>query len=468
MIPAAVAGGYVNSTVTSGTAGGRIDDFIQQKPATWNGVSGAQTITMDSALTVGNSVLVEVADYQSGSNHVSAVTIAGTTATKRHDGVGTAAKVSQWVLDAVVNSGRTDVVLTPGASGTYLNACATECPPIVGANVVAADANGSSTTPNFTTSGLTDTCEAIVSALWRDNNGVNNVAGTPVTPPLVQGFFVADGINSLGGASGHKLVQRAGTQTGAFASSPSATWFGSIAVFPRVLPCVLKGQAAQPWAASDNWSPTSLGISISASGKVLVGCGGWWGTASMPMPLPSSNVDGSFTSVINPTQAGGGDYVYTQFSVLADPTTGAHTITLPDLQNDDDGYFVLLEFDGVDTANPVRDSGHTHDYHTPSTPPDPSSYETCTVVTDGSAAQVGDFAIAQFVMDPNSTSNSNIAWVPPAGWYVLANKFNATDNVGYLLCVALVTSPGTITAIADWTDNATFVRDASILILRNA
>jgi hypothetical protein len=119
---------------------------------------------------------------------------------------------------------------------------------------------------------------------------------------------------------------------------------------------------------------------------------------------------------------------------------------------------------GVNTTTPIRDTGTSRNWHAPVTPPDAGTIQTHTVTSAGALAQVGDFCLLCVVMDPNSTSNSDVAFVPPPGWWVVAVKYNCTDNVGAILLAAKVTVAGQITATVTWTDPNTFVAHGTMVI----
>ncbi len=465
---------YAISSV-SGTAGGRgvvvqVMDPTVADPSGFDNVSGNQTITMASNFTVGNSVVVDLAHYQSSSVDIASVTIAGTSATKTYDSGAGNAKIQSWYLDAVVNSGRADVVIAfVSGAAHYLNAGAVELSRQL-TYVATATGSGNTTTPNATSTTPTQ-CEVFYSACWRDATGVNNTAPTPIPSGWTREFFVADGATYLGGAAAVKLgPQTIATTTVTFSCSAAVGFQCRLNQWNWVIPNTVDvGTSVQFWAASDAWAPTTQARVIADTTKLLVTCGAWWDGNGLPSALPTDS-SGTVVAAVNPSSfTGNVSYPLTvQIGYVLAPSAATHTLTPPAIQSGGDGYFTLLELSGIDGTTPVRETGTAVSFHTPVTPPDSGTYQTITVETSGSTAQVGDTAVAIFMMDPNSTSNSNIAWVPPSGWWVLENKFNATDCIGYLLCCATVLTAGKISATATWTDANTFVAGAAIVVFKKA
>lgn len=456
-----------------GTAGGR-GVVVQVKDPTiadasgFDNVSGDQTVTMAANFTVGNSVICDLAHYQVSSIDVATVTIAGTAATRRYTEPTGAARVQTWSLDAVVNAGRADIVVhfTSGASH-YLDIGAAETSRLSYGST--ALQTGTSSTPGAT-SGTPTQCEHLLTAAWRDSSGINSTSPTPIPSGWTREWYVANGNSFLGGAAAVKQgPQKIATTAVAFAVSTAAVYACAIHTWYWTLPLVDVGTSVQFWAASDAWAPTTQSRVIADTTKLLVTCGAWWDGNGLPSALPTDN-HGTVVAAINPsTFTGNVSYPLTiQIGYVLAPSVNTHVFTPPAIQSGGDGYFTLLEIPGIDGTTPVRDSGTTVLFHNPVTAPDPNTYQTITVETLNDYAQVGDTAIAIFAMDPNSASNSNIAWVPPSGWNVLENKFNATDCIGYLLCQATVLTAGKISATATLTDPNNFYFGAAIVIFRKA
>lgn len=426
--------------------------------------TGAQTYHTGTNFTVGNSVVVVTNHWQAGAVALSGVTIAGTAATLDHTGVGSSALLQFWRA-TIVNSGRDDVVVTP-ASGTghYITLNAVEVSPALTSFDQFAEANATSAAPGTgVTTPLTTQCSELWMGAWRDDTGTVNAAGTPVPAPWTTGYLERDGVSTQGGASGFLLGQRIQGVNVVFACT-STGWYETTCSWKFALPVTLSGLLHQDWVADTAWhAPGTISVTPLTT-DLLVTCGGWWDDT---LPRPShvaTDSAGTFTLDYNPTITALDAPVVTQFAHQTSPTNVAHTVTPPVIGGNGDGYFAVLRIPGVVMASPIRDIGSTHAYHAPVTPPDPGGYTTLTVQTAGTAAKVGDIAVFQCVIDPNSISNTDAAFVVPAGWTVLVNQYNMTDNIGYLLCVAVVTVAGRISATVSWTDNATYVYDASIIV----
>jgi hypothetical protein len=453
----------------AGVAGGRgTSPIIQSSPQfeTAN-FTVAQTYHMSANFTAGSDFVFCTEHFEQSAIPLASVVVNGVTATKFQTGEGSVAVIEFWVARNLPGGADT-VVVTPtsAGSGHYLLAHGLETVSIdtTVLNQVAQD-HSTSTTPGSTvTTAATTQCECLDYAAWRDDTGVNNVA--PATPSgWTRGARETDGINFLGGEIAYKLVQRLGTQNATFGCT-STLWYETICAINFKLPVVLNSLQKQDWVADDAWVATTAAVTI-ASGDVLVSVGGWWNdTGTHPVPVPTDN-NGTFTATVNPDISTGENPVSVQFCHQATPTVGSHTVTPPSLATTGDGYFALVKLAGIDTSSPIRDTGRTRNWHTIHSPPDPATIQTITVTSSGSSAQVGDICLLAVVMDPNSTSNTDVAFVPPAGWWVLVNKFNCADNVGFILCAAKVTTAGQISATVTWTDANTFVADATMVVYKH-
>lgn len=454
---AGVAGGRVGIVQNSGSDKADAD------------TNGLKSFTMDASFTAGNSAIVTLSWYTGGTGSVSGVSVNGVAATKANEGVGTGVNVEIWFATGLPGGSATVEIMFGAGSGYYWNANCVEVGPLSGeGNEIDGNADATDFGPSMA---APTQCETISAGVWRDNNGITNTASPQIDAPGVLGFFNADGVGSLGGASGYKAGQRIEAQAIGFNANPNATAFYIGQTFNLSLPLVHVGVASQFWIANDAWNPLTISRAISDTSKVLVTLGAWWNSnlspGGSPGAVPTDN-NGTFVAAINPAVESGEEPIVTQICYQTSPSVATHVVTPPSLLDSGDGYFALLELSGIVGASPVRDSGRIKSRHPPVSPPDPDTIQSMTVETDGSLAQVGDIAVAAFVMDPNSTSNSDIAWVPPAGWFVLENRFNATDNVGALFCCAKVTTAGKISATATWTDNATFYAEGAIVVFKGS
>lgn len=454
-----------------GGAGNRVT-FVQNSGSDKadNDSNGLKSFAMDASFTSGNSAIVTLSWYTGGTGSVSGVSVNGVAATKANEGVGTGVNVEIWFATGLPGGSATvEITLGPG-TGYYWNANCVEVGPLAGEG---SEFDGNTDATDFGPSMAAPTqCETISAGVWRDNNGVTNTASPQIDSPGVLGFFNADGIASLGGASGYIAGQRIEAQTIGFNSNPNATAFYIGQTFNLALPLVHVGVASQFWIANDEWNPLTISRAISDTSKVLVSLGAWWNSnlspGGSPGAVPTDN-NGTFVAAINPAVESGEEPIVTQICYQTSPSVATHVVTPPSLLDSGDGYFALLELSDIfGGSSPLRDSGRIKNRHAPASPPDPATIQTITVETDGTSALVGDLAVAVFVMDPNSTSNSDIQWVPPEGWFVLENRFNATDNVGALFCCTKVTAAGKVSATATWTDNATFYAEASIAVFKGS
>lgn len=466
----------VSSSITmvsggAGAVGGKGAVIQKSAGQSFNNVgAGVQTFSMPSNLTAGNSAIVMLVWYNPSGVQPTAVNIGGNAATKIYQETSISSTAVEYWQVTSLTGGSSSVSVTLGSgTGQYANACCIETSPL-GALDQSVTATGTSTTPTFTTASALDQLDELVLAVWRDNDGVTNTAGTPVTSPLTQDFFVSDGNTDLGGAGGHKIQTARTTATGAFASSPAAHWYGSLIAVRFAMPLVDCGQATKLWHGSA-WSPTTLARTVTTgANKLLVAVGGWWDdqNTSAASALPTDSTGATFTAVYNPTKPNSSRPVVSQISYIAGPSNAAHTITPPNINmSTGDGYLTLLEIPGIDTSgNPVRDKGRTFLSHAPVTPPDSGSYQTVTINTDGALAQVGDVAILVVTIDMNSTP-SNVAFVPPAGWQMVRNNYDCSDNVGFIVCTAKVTAAGELSATMTWTDPNTFIVDAQMVVFKH-
>lgn len=236
-----------------------------------------------------------------------------------------------------------------------------------------------------------------------------------------------------------------------------------IAEPPAVRRVTLVGTSEQAWQASDVWMPGTLSRTVAAS-KFLVTLGCWWDERYTTTSLPTDS-NGTFLSALGSGSLSDAP-VQVQVGYQLTPAIGSHVITPPAIGGSGDGFFLLLEAEGVSATSSVRDSGRARISHPFHGPGDPDTIQSITVMTDGTAAQIGDPAVAIIVMDNNSNPDINISL--PAGWTSLGFNDAAVDNVGYRACYKIVTTPGKQTATCNWTDGSTFVADAGIVVFKAA
>jgi hypothetical protein len=222
------------------------------------------------------------------------------------------------------------------------------------------------------------------------------------------------------------------------------------------------GISEQAWQASDVWVPSTQADPVSGS-KTLITLGCWWDDGYRRTSLPI-DTSGTFSNSISPKVGLEHAPVQVQVAFEAAASVTGHTITPPVIGGTGDGFFMLLEIEGLVTNWPVRDSGQSRKSHPFFGPGDPNTIKTITATTDGGAAQVGDLAIAIFAMDNNSNPDINISL--PSGWTSLGFNNAAVDNIGYRACYKIVTSAGAQTATCTWSDDSTFVAEAALVVFK--
>jgi len=138
-----------------------------------------------------------------------------------------------------------------------------------------------------------------------------------------------------------------------------------------------------------------------------------------------------------------------------------HTVTPDAIGRSGDGFFLLLEAQGLDSASLIRDFGHSRTWHPKVGPGDPNTIQSISVTTDGSAAQVGDLAVAIIGQDSYGDNNQMSL---PEGWTSLGVEHSALDNICYRACYKIVTTPGPQAVTGSWVSNSCFVAEAAIVV----
>jgi hypothetical protein len=221
-----------------------------------------------------------------------------------------------------------------------------------------------------------------------------------------------------------------------------------------------RGISAKYWRSSDQWVPVSQSISVSRS-KFVISLGAWWDESYKISSLPLDS-SGTFLPAVAPRL--GGSPVQVQIAYQPNVIATKHTVVPPPLGIRGDGFFLLLEAEGLASDSPVRDSGYALDWHEYHGRNDPRSIRTITLTTDGSVALAGDVAVAVFVMD--CENNPNIKISLPLGWTSLGLNNNAMDNIGYRACYRIVTSSGPQTVTCTWADDSTFIAAGAIVVFK--
>ena len=223
----------------------------------------------------------------------------------------------------------------------------------------------------------------------------------------------------------------------------------------------LAGTSVQSWPANNGWAPPSQ--SFSATGiQAFLALGAWWDGNSGRTGLPTDS-NGSFSFAVTPKF---GNYpVQVQVAYQTNLASGGHVVTPAAIGSSGDGYFLLVQVQGMGPSLIVRDSGYAINQHTAYGPGDPNVILSATITTDGSAAQVGDLAVAVFGQDDYEDNNQMSL---PAGWTFLGVGNHATDNICYSACYKIVGSPGRQSVTCSWVDTSCFVTAAAIVVFKQA
>jgi hypothetical protein len=248
-------------------------------------------------------------------------------------------------------------------------------------------------------------------------------------------------------------------------------WAASVAVaalFTAASSCMgaslqVIGICEQPWQAGDTWVPGSITNVVEGS-KTLLALGAWWDERDNRTDPPTDS-NGRFIDAISKTLPLDDAPLQTQLLIQPAALPGEHVVIPSVIGSSGDGFFLLLEADGLIEGLPVLDSGRVRKSHPFYGFDDPNTIETITVSTDRTAAQAGDLAVVVFVMDNNS--NPDIKTQIPEGWTLLGRNDAPVDNVGYMACYRFVTEPGQQSVTFNWSDGSTFVAEAAIVILRS-
>ena len=226
------------------------------------------------------------------------------------------------------------------------------------------------------------------------------------------------------------------------------------------------GISTQTWLSSDVWVPANQSRVVTGS-KTLITLGTWWtGNPPPPSPLPFDS-NGIFQSGINvvTNQAAHAPFEV-QIAYQTNAAAGAHVITPASLGRSGDGFFLLVEVEGLVAGDSRVDTGHFRISHPFYGQGDPNTIQSITVATDGSAAQAGDLVVAIIGMDNNLNPDINISL--PEGWTSLGVEHSALDNICYRACYKIVTIPGPQSVTCSWVSTSCFVAEAGIVVFRAA
>lgn len=224
------------------------------------------------------------------------------------------------------------------------------------------------------------------------------------------------------------------------------------------------GISENEWRISNTWVPAAQATTLT-SPRTLVTLGCWWDGTTPITALPTDS-NGTFVPSFPRNPELDHAPLQNQIAHQAAALAGEHVITPPGIAVRGDGYFLVLEVTGLDATNSVADFGHARQAHPMFGHGDPNSIQAMKVSTGGETAQVGDLAVALFSMDP--LQNPDMKITLPEGWTSIGHNDVALQNIGYRACCRLVTVPGRQTVACAWTDDSTFVAEATIVIFRAA
>jgi hypothetical protein len=212
------------------------------------------------------------------------------------------------------------------------------------------------------------------------------------------------------------------------------------------------------------WEPATLSCVVSNT-QTIITLGTWWdgywdGSSSREGVMPTDS-NGTLSAAMNLGYPANEDPLLVQVTYEASPNAGLHEVTPGGIWLAGDGYFVLAVANGLATNSPVADVGHARIWHPEYGPGDPQSIQSISVATDGSAARVGDLAVAIIGQD-NYEANNQMS-LPP-GWTSLGVGNDATDEICYRACYKIVTAPGRQSISCDWVSTSCFVAEAAIVI----
>lgn len=253
-----------------------------------------------------------------------------------------------------------------------------------------------------------------------------------------------------------------------YIGTPRSVGFGPRMIFPAVEPrqigVNLVGISEDEWKVSHAWVPATQSLTLSSS-KTIITLGCWWDNFGVITALPADS-NGTFVNAINRTVGLAHAPFQNQIAYQAGAAPGPHVITPASIGARGDGFFLVLEVEGLAASSPIRDSGQSRESHPIFGHGDPNTIQTISVSTDGTAAQAGDLAVAIFAMDP--CENPNIKIDLPEGWTSLGSNDVAIQNIGYRACCKIVTEAGRQSVACRWSDDNTFVAEATLVIFKAA
>ena len=224
------------------------------------------------------------------------------------------------------------------------------------------------------------------------------------------------------------------------------------------------GISTQTWLSSDVWVPANQSREVNGS-STLIALGTWWTAAFVPAPLPTDLIGSFGNALMSVTNQGAHARFEVQIGYQANAEAGLHVVTPTSVGSSGDGFFLLVEATGLRPSDSRVDAGHFRLSHGLFGPGDPNHIPGITVTTDGSAAEVGDLAVAIIGQD-NYEGNNQMSL--PEGWTSLGVEHSALDNICYRACYKIVTTPGPQSVTCSWVSTSCFVAEAGIVVFRAA
>jgi hypothetical protein len=224
----------------------------------------------------------------------------------------------------------------------------------------------------------------------------------------------------------------------------------------------LAGISVEEWKVSHVWVPATQSLTASTN-RTIMTLGAWWDDHWVVTALPT-DTNGTLTNAIVRSVGLANGPLQTQIAYEAAAAAGRHLITPPKIGARGDGFFLVLDVGGLDATAPIRDSGQTRVSHPMFGHGDTNSIESISVSTDGTAAQVGDLAVAVFALDQYENPDMHIDL--PEGWTSLGFNNAARQNICYRACCKIVTEAGRQSATCTWSDDSTFVAEAALVVFK--
>lgn len=309
---------------------------VQSKAFLNSSWSSPLTVTMDSNITAGSTVMCAFTMSGNGTTRVTGVTIAGTAATKIYDTDNAAGTnhIEFWLAENVTGGSAT-VTITAGAGSSFrINGSVDEWTGLATSpfDTYGETVNGSpGTSVTATANAVTSTADCVIYATVATNN--NNL--TTLTGPsgYTNLWSKLDGGAGHGGAGYYKIETVAETEAAAFSGFSSTTNMAAIITLKvgPPTPNITGGTAAPVHLSTGN---TLTGINFEASqgtgGAVIGGQGQTetaWGATSITYTADRGvNLNGVAVNAVVTNGSGNSsaNYALTGFQ----PPAGYYSVTL--------------------------------------------------------------------------------------------------------------------------------------------